>query len=268
MKTPLVEIHIPSIYIDKQNTPVSLPKKLAHATPDMAAAIAGLANDVAAHGGKLVLSDLFRSYEMQLQSHLDYVNGKKKAFSPTPGGSFHEAGRAMDISLSDLKMNLGAFWNLAKNWGVVPIVATPNSSLSEAWHFECRGSHQRVIDYYKDGKGDNFEKPYTAGAASAILALGVHVVKFGNAQKEAQLQASLIRCGYVIGNLDGAIGPTTRAALASLGLSGASLDDALAHVEDLAQKAFIAEYASPAQEINVADNEFMFVHPAHLELNG
>jgi hypothetical protein len=268
MNTPLVELNIPSIYRDKKGTPVLLPKRLAQATPDMAAAIFGLANDVGEHGGKLVLSDLFRSYEMQLQSHLDYVNGKKKAFSPSPGGSFHEAGRAMDISLADLKMDLPAFWAIAKPRGVVPIIAKPDSSLSEAWHFECRGSHQRVIDYYNEGKADNFEKPYTAGAASAILALGIRVAKFGNGQKEAQLQASLIRCGYTIGNLDGAIGPATRAALKTLDILGASLDDALAYVEDLVQQAFVSEYASPQPAMFAIDMGFASDQPTHLHLNG
>jgi len=37
-----------------------------------------------------MLSDLLRSYDMQLQAHLDYTSGKKSAFSPAPGGSMHE----------------------------------------------------------------------------------------------------------------------------------------------------------------------------------
>jgi hypothetical protein len=267
MKTPLVDIQIPSIYKNKQGAEVPLPKRLARATPDMAAALASLASDLSKHGGRLVLSDLFRSYEMQLQSHLDFVNKKKTAFSPPPGGSFHEAGRAMDLSLSDLKMSLEDFWALAKLRGVVPIIKAPNSKVSEAWHFECRGSHQRVIDYYQNNKGDNFDHPYAAGAASAILALGVHVDRFREAQKEAQLQAALIRCGEDIGNLDGAIGARTRAALVRLGIDGASLDDALAHVEDLAQKTFEAEYVLSPDAMPVVASDFSMQVPAQVELH-
>ncbi|CAM2157375.1 Peptidase M15B domain-containing protein [Pararobbsia alpina] len=268
MKTPLVNVDIPSIYKNAQGAPVPLPKRLAQATPDMANAIGMLAKDLQAHGGRLVLSDLFRSYEMQLQSHLDYVKGKKTAFSPPPGGSFHEAGRAMDVSLSDLHMSLSNFWDIAKNRGFVPIIDTPNASLSEAWHFECRGSHQLVIDYYRAKKGNNFAKPYTAGAASAILAIGVHVDMFGDAQKEAQLQALLIRCGHDIGNLDGAIGPSTRAALTALGLADAGLDDALAQVEALAQTKFPSEFSAPAPTSVALDNGFATHIPDHVVLNG
>lgn len=267
MKTPLVDIDIPSIYKNHQGIPVQLPQRLAHATPDMAAALAALARDLSALHGKLALSDLFRSYEMQLQSHLDYVNKKKSAFSPPPGGSFHEGGRAMDLSLGDLNMPLKDFWALAKQRGVVPIIKAPDSHVNEAWHFECRGSHQRVIDYYRAKNGDNFDHPYTAGAASAILAIGVRVDRFGAAQKEAQLQAALIRCGEVIGNLDGAIGAKTRAALTRLEIDGASLDDALAHVEDLAQKQFLAEYVLAPEAMPVVAAGFALQVPEHVDLH-
>jgi len=267
MKTPLLDIQIPSVYKNKQGAPVPLPPRLARATPDMAAAIAAVASDVTALGGRLVLSDLFRSYEMQLQAHLDFVNKKKSAFSPPPGGSFHEAGRAMDISLADLKMSLMNFWPIAKKRGLVPIINAPDSTVNEAWHFECRGSHQRVVDYYQAQNGDNFDHPYAAGAASAILALGIRVDKFGTAQKEAQLQAALIRCGELIGNLDGAIGAKTRAALAKLQIDGANLDDALAHVEDVAQKMFVVEYVLPAAAVPVIASEFAMQIPEHLDLH-
>jgi hypothetical protein len=260
-------VNIPSIYKNGLGVPVPLPAKLAHATPDMVAAIANIAHDLTAHGGRLVLSDLFRSYDMQMQSHLDYVNGKKKAFSPAPGGSFHEAGRAMDLSLDDLHMPLANFWELAKVYRVVPIINSPNAGLSEAWHFECRGSHQLVIDYYKAGKGNNFASAYAAGAASAILAVGVRVDKFGAAQKEAQLQAALIRCGYTIGNLDGAIGAQTLAALNSIGVGGAALDDALAHVENLAQTQFAAEYTLTPSALAVASVDLGAAVPDHVVLD-
>ena len=60
----------------------------------------GIRDELQAQGGKLELSDLFRSYDMQLQAHLDYTSGKKKAFSPPPGSSMHESGRAFDVDLA------------------------------------------------------------------------------------------------------------------------------------------------------------------------
>ncbi|GJH30177.1 hypothetical protein [Caballeronia novacaledonica] len=267
MKTPLLDVDIPSIYKNSQGVPVQLPKRLARATPDMTTAMAGIAADLSALTGRLVLSDLFRTYDMQMQAHLDYVNKKKRAFSPPPGGSFHEGGRAMDLSLPALKMSLDDFWVLAKKHNVVPIISQPNSSLDEAWHFECRGSHQVVIDYYRNRAGSNFKSPYAAGAASAILAIGVRVDQFGSAQKEAQLQAALIRCGHEIGNLDGAIGVLTRAALTSLGLAGATLDDALAHVEDIAQKTFRGEYKVVDQSILALTEQLEIKSPGHVVLD-
>lgn len=268
MRTPLIAVDVPSIYRNNHGVEVSLPKRLAWATPDMADALAGIAEDLGTSGGRLVLSDLFRSFDMQMQAHLDFVTKKKAAFSPPPGGSFHEAGRAMDLSLSDIKIPLKLFWELARKHGVVPIIATPNASTSEAWHFECRGSHQKVIEYYQKGNGNNFTKPYTAGAASAILALGVRVEKFGEHQKEAQIQAALIRCGHVIGNIDGAIGARTRGVLVSLGIAEGTLDDILQRVEDLAQTAFAAEYRISQRVASIGESQIFAKAPEHLDLAG
>ncbi|WP_409277095.1 hypothetical protein [Pseudomonas defluvii] len=268
MKTPLIEISVPSIYKNNQGAPVNLPKRMAVATPDMAQAIALIGKALIEVGGRLVLSDLYRSYDMQMQSHLDYINKKKTAFSPPPGGSFHEAGRAMDLSLSELKIPLKKFWEVAKKYGAVPIIATPSSSTSEAWHFECRGSHQNVIDYYSAGHGDNFKKPYSAGAASAILAAGIHVDKFGSNQKEAQLQAALIRLGQNIGNIDGQIGVKTRTALQALGVTSTELEAMLQAVEDLIQNAYPAEYRITQDIADLTEDALHWEAPEHLALDG
>jgi hypothetical protein len=87
MFTPLVPIKIDSIYGGP------LPQRLAKCTPDMYAAIFALKQQLQSVAADLVLSDLFRSYEMQLQAHSDFVTKKKSAYSPPPGGSMHEAGR-------------------------------------------------------------------------------------------------------------------------------------------------------------------------------
>jgi hypothetical protein len=212
---------------------------MAWATPDLKAAMARIGEDVAARGGRFAVSDLFRSYEMQLQAHLDYTSGKKKAFSPAPGGRMHEAGRAFDVVISDLKMPLGDFWAIAKTHGVVPIIASPDPSQKECWHFECRGSHQLVYDHYAAGKGRNM-KPATAMAASGVLALGLRVDTFADLDAAA-IQASLIRLGHDIGNIDGAIGPKTRGVIDQLGLAG-SHAEIRAGLQDILQARFPGEY--------------------------
>lgn len=238
---PLLTLVVASIY-SVNGVKVPLPNRLAQCAPDMKRAIHDANVEVVKKGGRLELSDLFRSYDMQLASHNDYVAGRKKAFSPPPGGSLHEAGRALDLNLKALKMPLADFWTIAAKSNLVPIISKPNASASEAWHFECRGSHQLVYDYYKAGKGTNFDKPYKAMAASAIVSAGVRVDKFGNGQREAVIQSAIIRLGQNIGNLDGQVGQKTRNGLQALGIQWNSVDQALADVTAKLEAAFPAEF--------------------------
>ncbi|MEO5890136.1 MAG: hypothetical protein ABIQ31_07785 [Ferruginibacter sp.] len=246
MKSPLVPISIISIYKNNFGDLLPLPARMAQCTPDTFNAIVKIATDVAKKNGKLILSDLFRSYDMQSQSHQDFVSGKKKAFSPPPGGSFHEAGRAFDMDLSAIKIPLADFWTIAAKYGMVPIIKQPKANVSEAWHFDCHGSHEIVYKYYADGKGSNF-KPYTAAAASGILSIGVHVDKFGANQDEAAIQSGLIRLGKEIGNIDGQIGRKSQQALEELGVSFnlANVSGMLLQVENLVQQKFPEEFVMP-----------------------
>ncbi|WP_461149821.1 M15 family metallopeptidase domain-containing protein [Spirosoma pulveris] len=245
MKSPLIPIDIISIYTNKLGDRLPLPMRMAKCTPDTHRAIFNIATELAQKGGKLILSDLFRSYDMQSQSHNDFISGKKKAFSPPPGGSFHEAGRGFDLDLGALKIPLADFWKIAAGHGVVPIIKQPKASLSEAWHFDCRGSHQLVYDYYESGKADNF-KPYKAAAASAILSIGIQVDDFDD-QRQAAIQSCLIRLGKVIGNIDGHIGKKSRQALVELGIpvDMGNIPEILLQVEDLVQQKFPTEFRMP-----------------------
>jgi hypothetical protein len=221
---------------------VLMPERMARTAPDLKKALYGIRTEVEAAGGRLALSDLFRSYDMQLQAHLDYTSGKKKAFSPAPGGSMHEAGRAFDVDLKSLRMSLAAFWVIARRWGAVPIIAEPDGKASEAWHFDCRGSHQLVYDYYKAGKGVNFGKPAEAMAASAIIAVGQAHDRFKGKEDAAYLQSGLIRLGAEIGNIDGDIGPKTLGVLAKLGVTGATRAEQLQGIDALLQAKFPDEF--------------------------
>lgn len=241
MKTPLKKISIPSHY-GKNNSLIDLPKRMALCTPDTRSAITAIAGEVSARGGALILSDLFRSYEMQKQSHDDFVNKKKKAFSPPPGGSMHEAGRGMDLELSDLKMKLKDFWPIAAKHGFFPIIDKPDSSISEAWHFDCRGSHARVYDYYKAEKADNLS-PYRAMAVSGILALGdVPIDDLPKTRVEGAVQAGLIRLGFDPGGIDGHLGMRSFSALTGAGIAAADPQTMLEEVEKQLATAFPAEF--------------------------
>ena len=242
MKTPLLNIQIKSIYKNGTQN-VLLPSRLAHCTPDTYNAIFAIADELQKIGGELVLSDLFRSYDMQYQAHLDYETGKKKAFSPPPGGSLHESGRSMDIDLSKIKVSLKEFWNIAAKYGFFPIISTPSTKLSEAWHFDCRGSHQLVYDYYKSGKANNMPA-YTAMAVSAIMAIGVNVDKFSSHNNEAFIQSALIRLGFEIGNIDGVIGAKTNSALQQLGIKSTKVEELTLIIEAKLKTQFPKEFAN------------------------
>ena len=215
MPTILASIAVQSIYANSSGKLANLPSRMARCPPDTKAAILALVDEVRAAGGTLQLSDLFRSVDMQFQAHLDFVTRKKKAFSPAPGGSMHEGGRAFDIDLKALRIPLARFWELARKYGVMPVIASPNPRTSEAWHFDHPGSHQLVREYYAAGKGSNL-KPYTAMAVSAILAIGETVTFVKGKEMQALVQSCLIRLGHSIGNIDGDFGPMTRGVLESL----------------------------------------------------
>ena len=247
MAAPLVRPIVMSVYeVNRQR--VLLPERMARSTPDMKKAMYGVRADIEAAGGKFALSDLFRSYDMQLQAHLDFASGKKKAFSPPPGGSMHEAGRAFDVDLKGLRMSLADFWQVAKRRNVVPIISEPNPKASEAWHFECRGSHQLIYDYYKAGKGTNFSSPAAAMAASAIVAAGLHHDRFKGKEDAAYIQSGLIRLGRDLGNMDGEIGPRTNEALSDLGISGPTRAVQIEGLDALLQQKFPDEFFDAVAE--------------------
>lgn len=210
--TPLVPISVASIYNDS-----ALPTRMAKCTPDTATAIQGVVEDLLGLGHNLRLSDLFRSYEMQRQANLDYVEGRKKALSPPPGGSMHEAGRAMDIDLSSMGVPLARFWEIAGARGFLPIIDKPLAGRSESWHFDRRGSHQAVYVYVQQGRAGGSIAPYKQMAHSAILAIGVHVDGLPN-QDAATLQSGLIRLGWDPGRIDGVMGERTLSAMREAGV--------------------------------------------------
>lgn len=247
MFTPLVPIAIQSIYDNKP-----LPTRMAHCTPDTYAAAFATKADLLSKSCDLVLSDMFRSYDMQFQANLDYVTKKKKAYSPPPGGSMHEAGRAFDLDLARIKkIKLAEFWTIAAAHKLAPIIDTPDNKLSEAWHFDCRGSHQIVYDYYNAKKGDNFKSSYTAMAASAIVSTGQKVDVLGDDVRPAYIQSGLIRLGQIIGDLDGSIGAKSRDAIEAIGIDpAASLDDIAEAVDRKLQARFPDEFFVPGTHID------------------
>lgn len=203
--TELVPITIQSIY-KRGGEFVNLPSRMAQCTPDFKEAILHIRDDVRTAGGDLILSDLYRTYDMQYKAYMDYKTGRKTAYSPPPGGSFHEAGRAMDLSLEDLQGlgtdYLAKFWAIAAKYRVVPIISQPNPRKSEAWHFECRGEFQTVRKL----------QGYKQAVRAAILDIGVDIKEIED-DEAAWVQGQILSYGIDIGPIDGIIGRKTKAAI-------------------------------------------------------
>jgi len=231
--TPLIPISVASIYNN-----ASLPSRMAKCTPDTARAVQGVVDDLQQLGHALRLSDLFRSYEMQRQANLDYVEKRKTSFSPPAGGSMHEAGRAMDIDLGSMGVPLARFWEIAKGRGFFPIIDAPIAGRSESWHFDCRGSHDAVYRYVQQGKAGASIPPYTQMARSGILSIGVHVDQVPD-QASALVQSALIRLGFDPGRIDGVMGARTLAALRD---AGAHPDDPVGTLTSLLKDKFPEEF--------------------------
>lgn len=210
-------VQVKSIY----NNGILLPPRLAQCTPDMANGLTLLQKELSTRNLTLVVSDMYRSYDMQHQAHLDYTSKKKIAFSPPPGGSMHEAGRAIDIDIKCLgHLTLKGFRTIARSIGFMEI------SLSEPWHFDFRGSFQKIYTY---ALNHNSQHAYQMMASCAILDQHFKVDNFEHKYKEYNIQSRLVRLDKEIGDIDGIIGRKCLAALKELGYDGG--DDEIDNID-------------------------------------
>lgn len=197
----------------RQRWGVEVFKDAAYITPDMFKALVKLNKAVKSNGGELYITGLFRSWRVQAIARKRFKTGEKKDFVAKPGGSFHNAGRAVDISVKELNFEgvnkkdwLQTLWDLAKPLGFEPIIRIPEINASEAWHFDFPG---------KDWLCAYEELPYARVAKCAILDIGC----WNKSTRKTKLmkmfvQAQLIRVGYFdIGEVDGIFGPKTNRAL-------------------------------------------------------
>ena len=200
------------------------------ATKDTANALKALSDAVTAAGGDLRITECHRDVGVQKAARAKYDNwakaGKPKpgtsafdaktmkaAFVATPGRSMHNAGRAIDIHLSELKFpalpadkQLDRLWEIAKPLGWSPIIKSADEGASEAWHFDFYGDIKGVLD--------------RLGYEQAALCGAILVGHGDLTSYEATVQALLSRAGHNLGAIDGIVGPKTLNALgASLGIT-------------------------------------------------
>lgn len=202
------------------------------ATPDTAAALAVLNEQVQAAGGDMRWTDLLRESGDQARARKMYETwlaaGKpapgtpsfipstmKAAFVALPGGSFHEAGRAGDAdhlraapASVPHRLKLDWLWSIAIPLGFRPAIKAADEGAKEAWHLDYPGCWSKTLDHIG----------YAQAAKAAILDVGKGWDVIYNPE-ESFIQAQLHRAGYhEIGAIDGVLGPKTREVLRCLGM--------------------------------------------------
>lgn len=189
--------------------PLSRLGKAGIATPAAAAALLQLHDAVTSAGGDFRVTELHRDVAVQAKARELYEKGIKKAFVALPGRSNHNAGRAIDIHISELKFpgvapdkQLDKLWEVAVPIGWSPIIKAPSESASESWHF----------DFWDDMRVVYNRLGYEQGAFAGALLVG-HA---GPGTSYASvLQALLSRAGLYLGKIDGIAGNNTIHALAT-----------------------------------------------------
>lgn len=205
-------------YKPKERWDISVFKEGANISPDMFEALKKLEELVRLNKGTLYVTDLFRSWATQAEARKKFETGKKRAFVAKPGGSFHNAGRAIDIAIKELNFEgcdrddwLALLWSLAKPLGFKPIIRMPEMDASEAWHFDFPG---------KDWSAAYKTMHYSEVAKCCILDVGEWNPDESDEKiRKMFIQSQLIRLGfYEIGKVDGVFGPKTNKVLEFCGV--------------------------------------------------
>lgn len=185
---------------------------------------------VEARGGKLVANSLTRTCAQQDVLRAKYVAwlnaGKPSpavAAANKPGKSGHQAGFSIDAQTGGAfphepaNKQVDLLWETGKPHGFTPIIASPDETQSERWHFDQFGDWATVKAHL--------------GYETTCLCGALDVGQAGEWQSDERLvQALLLRLGYDIGEPDGILGKRSLAALATLKIpfvKGASLEEAI-----------------------------------------
>jgi len=101
-----------------------LPKRMAKLHPDIVDSFYEIVKDVKKAGGKLIVSDMFRPWEVQVD-----LRKRKPRLANPPGKSYHEAGLAFDFDTGRLGIPMAEFHRIIRKHGWEPI-------RSESWHIQ------------------------------------------------------------------------------------------------------------------------------------
>lgn len=190
-------------------------------SPDFKDALLKLDAAIRSVGGNLYVTDLLRDWETQEKAHQEYLDGKKPFVAP-PGGSFHGAGRAIDLDIQNLNFPLPKqawikkLWDLAVPLGFRPVIEKPETNKDEAWHLDFLGIWSNLLG----------TMPYKEIAQCAILDVGMwNPAEDLEKVKRLFVQSQILRLGHFeIGIPDGILGKKSKQALSALGIVSQNLD--------------------------------------------
>jgi hypothetical protein len=208
-KKDLVQIKVEDIY---EGTDY-LPDRMAKLIPEAWESLQKVISDVEEYGGNFRLSGAFRTNRQQMKAHLDYKMGKKNQYSPPPGTSMHEAGRAIDIDwrYESLGLKQTKVAEILRDHGWNSIV----DSFGDPTKYDIKEEHHWE---FRDGLNDIYKKHgYNGMVEWAIKQVGNYPNKqfmeksFAFAVKDAQQLLDDI--GIDPGPIDGVYGPKTERAV-------------------------------------------------------
>ena len=164
--------------------------------------------------------EVFQAYEKAMAEGKRWPGAvpPKQAYTATPGSSWHNAGRAVDLAVRTWRdgryrstlgfpvpeeQHVQALWNIMRPIGWEPIIRRPSLDQSECWHFEFLGCWATAA-----------RSDYRNAVRAACADIGGWPEQ---GRLEAFVQAQLLRLGKPV-QVDGVIGPKTRALLAAEGV--------------------------------------------------
>lgn len=86
-----------SVYQNVHGVRIPLPVDQAYLTGDAEMALHTTLAQVGDAGGRILITSMWRTPEQQMLRWTDFQTGNKRSYSPLPGRSMHECGRAIDI---------------------------------------------------------------------------------------------------------------------------------------------------------------------------
>lgn len=199
----LVLVRVPGIYPKGS----ALPARLARLYEPAVKPLDDAMIEIAAAGGHVFYSDMFRSTADQAKAHQDYLTGRKSAYSPPPGGSMHEAGRALDLDIGDTGIGLAAVKKILAKHGWTGIADRG----SESWHHDFQGPDGAAA--YNDPNHEGMSK-YRHMARHCISALEPDLPPVASRPSVVAADNAVMEIQRLLGlKVDGIYGPFTRQAV-------------------------------------------------------